>query len=90
LEKILYSYSEDAGEDVYRKYMGRIQVQYSDKETKALIDENQTGVFARAYVDKWLRVADLQEECYSHMRQLVLTVIKKLLKETQRVNEFFE
>ena len=57
---MLYAHHDD-GKDVFRKYVGRIQVVESDKRTKDLIDENNMGVFAKPYVDKYYEIADPEE-----------------------------
>jgi hypothetical protein len=88
-EHLLYSNHED-GPAVYRKYLGRLQIDESDKLTKDLIDENHTGVYSKAYVDKYYTVADPDEEqCYLEVRHLVTHTLKKHLKEAKRVTEFY-
>jgi len=58
LEAVLYNGSEDAGTNMYRKYLGRIQVKESEKQVKELVDDNQMGVFSKSFVEKFFRVAD--------------------------------
>ena len=59
-ENALYNFHED-GQDVYRKYMGRIQIRESDRPTKDLIDENNLGIFPKPYIDKKMKIADPDE-----------------------------
>lgn len=51
-DSILYNYHED-GDQVYKKFLGRIQIFESDKNTKDLIDENNMGIYSRPYVEKY-------------------------------------
>jgi len=91
LEAVLYNGSEDAGTNMYRKYLGRIQVKESEKQVKELVDDNQMGVFSKSFVEKFFRVADpLNEDCYVQVRNGVRRVLAKHLAESRRVLEFFD
>ena len=89
-DQILFNHHED-GQDVYRKYLGRIQIFNSDKNTKDLIDENNMGVYARPYVEKYYQISDPEgEDCYIKVRANIKKIISRHLKETKRVVEFYD
>ena len=87
-DSLLYAHHDD-GKDVFRKYVGRIQVVESDKRTKDLIDENNMGVFAKPYVDKYYEIADPEEQVFVAIRLKVRKILGKHLVEAKRVVELF-
>jgi hypothetical protein len=70
----MYQGNEDK-EDIYRKYVGRIQIAESDKDTKELIDENNLGVYARPYIEKKMHIAEVDEDFYQRSRVKIQKVI---------------
>ena len=71
------------GRDVYKRYLGRIQVAESEKETKILVDEKGLGAFARPFVEKYFKVATPEEACFAEAKQKVKSMISAHLHEAK-------
>lgn len=96
-ETLLYPDLE-CGPDVYRKYIGRLLAEESDRAVKSdrkeLIRDPSTQVNSSSgapkYVDRFLRVADKAENCYKRAKQDILHIVSIHLREVKRVLEVYE
>jgi len=87
-EGIFYGANED-GANMYRKYMGRIQIQESPKDVKDIVDDNNLNVFSRPFVEKRIKVTDPDEECFKAAKGRILKKVKKQIRDAKRVYELF-
>lgn len=96
-ETLLYPDLE-CGPDVYRKYIGRLLAEESDRAVKGyrkeLIRDPSTQVNSSSgapkYVDRFLRVADQAENCYKRAKQDILHIVSIHLREVKRVLEVYQ
>jgi hypothetical protein len=89
----------EMGPEVFARFMGRIRVTESDRAVKGFRREytgaasflGQAGSSrAPTYIDRYLRVADRDEECYRLAKADIRAAVSAHLRDTKRVLEIYE
>jgi hypothetical protein len=89
-EKLLFP-GQDIGPDIYSRYMGKVQVQETDRTIKGykkVYKENGDNQ-EPTYVERFLKVADPREPCYKRAKEDILAVVKEHLTESKCVLELY-
>lgn len=76
--------------NIYSKYIGRIKLSESEKDQKDIIfSKEETNIYKRSFVKKYMKVADWQEECYVQAKQKIEEVLREQYRACSNVYVIF-
>lgn len=63
--------------NIYSKYLGRIKLSKSEKESKEIIfSKEEAHIFKKSSVEKFMKIADSSEECYVSAKRQIKFVLR--------------
>ena len=62
--------------NIYSKFMGRVKLTESPKDKKDIIfTQEEAHIFNQTHVDKYMKIASVDEECYVEMKERIKLIL---------------